>query len=37
VVKVFFPQRPGKSEMLQGDPESQVDQLVEKLRQTKAI
>jgi len=37
VAKVFFPQRPGKSEMLQGNPESQVDQLLEKLRQTKAI
>ena len=37
VAKVFFPQRAGKSEMLQGGPESQVDQLVEKLRQTRAI
>ena len=37
VVKVFFPQRPGKSEMLQGSPESQVEQLVERLRQARAI
>jgi electron transfer flavoprotein beta subunit len=37
VAKVFFPQRPGKSEILQGDPESQVGQLVEKLRQARAI
>ncbi len=37
VVKVFFPQRAGRSEMLQGSPEGQVDQLVEKLRQTRAI
>jgi len=37
VAKVFFPQRAGRSEMLQGTPESQVDQLVEKLRQTRAI
>jgi electron transfer flavoprotein beta subunit len=37
VAKVFFPQRPGKSEILQGDPESQVGQLVEKLHQARAI
>jgi electron transfer flavoprotein beta subunit len=37
VAKVFFPQRPGKSEMLQGSLESQVDQLVNRLRQTEAI
>jgi electron transfer flavoprotein beta subunit len=37
VSKVFFPQRPGKSEMLQGSPESQVEQIMEKLRQVKAI
>jgi electron transfer flavoprotein beta subunit len=37
VAKVFFPQRSGKSEMLQGGPESQVEQVVEKLRQARAI
>jgi electron transfer flavoprotein beta subunit len=37
VAKVFFPQRPGKSEILQGDPESQVGQLLEKLRQARAV
>jgi electron transfer flavoprotein beta subunit len=37
VAKVFFPQRPGKSEMLQGSPENQVEQIVERLRQARAI
>jgi len=37
VAKVFFPQRPNKSEMLQGSPESQVEQIVERLRQARAI
>lgn len=37
VAKVFFPQRPGKTEMLPGDPESQVGQLVDRLRQSRAI
>jgi electron transfer flavoprotein beta subunit len=37
VAKVFFPQRPGKSEMVQGSPESQVEQIVERLRQARAI
>jgi electron transfer flavoprotein beta subunit len=37
VSKVFFPQRLTKSEMLQGSPESQVEQIVEKLRQARAI
>ncbi|MDM7999444.1 MAG: electron transfer flavoprotein subunit beta/FixA family protein [Dehalococcoidia bacterium] len=37
VARVFFPHRAAKGEMLQGQPESQVDQLVEKLRQAKAI
>jgi electron transfer flavoprotein beta subunit len=37
VARVFFPQRSGKSEMLQGGPESQVEQVVEKLRQARAI
>jgi electron transfer flavoprotein beta subunit len=35
VVKVFFPQRVQKGEMLEGDPESQVDALIEKLRELK--
>ncbi|GAG28644.1 unnamed protein product, partial [marine sediment metagenome] len=33
VVKVFFPQRTHKSEMLQGSSEEQIDQLVEKLEE----
>jgi electron transfer flavoprotein beta subunit len=37
VSRVFFPQRQTKSEMLQGSPESQVEQLVERLRQARAI
>jgi electron transfer flavoprotein beta subunit len=37
VSKVFFPQRLAKSEMLQGGPESQVEQLVERLRQARAM
>lgn len=37
VAKVFFPQRASQGEMLQGNPEGQVEQLVEKLRQTRAI
>ncbi|MBN2098983.1 MAG: electron transfer flavoprotein subunit beta/FixA family protein [Dehalococcoidia bacterium] len=37
VSRVFFPQRASQGEMLQGDPESQVEQLVERLRQTRAI
>ena len=32
VVRVFFPQRVHEGEMLEGDPESQVDALLEKLR-----
>jgi len=31
VVKIFFPQRTHKSEMLHGSPEEQVEQLIEKL------
>ena len=31
VVKIFFPQRTHKSEILQGKPEEQVDLLLEKL------
>jgi electron transfer flavoprotein beta subunit len=37
VAKVFFPQRAAQGEMLQGNPEGQVDQLVDRLRQTRAI
>jgi len=37
VVKVFFPQRVCRSEILQGDLESQVDTLVDKLREAKII
>ncbi len=37
VARVFFPQRPGKSEMLQGDAESQAGALVDRLRQARAI
>ena len=33
VVKIFFPQRTHKSEMLQGNLEQQVDQLLEKLEE----
>lgn len=35
VVKIFFPQRTCRSQMLQGSPESQVEQLLEKLREMK--
>jgi electron transfer flavoprotein beta subunit len=37
VVKVFFPERTRKGEILQGDLASQVETLVEKLRQAKAL
>jgi electron transfer flavoprotein beta subunit len=37
VAKVFLPHRPGGSEMLQGSPESQVEQIVDRLRQARAI
>lgn len=37
VAKVFLSQRAGKTEMLQGDPESQVGQLLDRLRQSRAI
>jgi len=35
VVKVFFPQRVKQGEILEGEPESQVDALIEKLRDLK--
>jgi electron transfer flavoprotein beta subunit len=37
VMKVFFPQRVSKAEMLTGDISKQVDTLVEKLKETKLI
>jgi len=37
VVKIFFPQRVSRSEILQGDLASQVDTLVAKLRETKIL
>ena len=37
VIKVFFPQRVHHGEILQGEPESQVDSLVERLRESKII
>jgi electron transfer flavoprotein beta subunit len=37
VVKVFFPQRTHKAEILQGEPSAQADRLIEKLREAKAI
>ncbi len=36
-VRVTRPQRSAQREMLQGSPESQVDQLVEKLRQSRVL
>jgi electron transfer flavoprotein beta subunit len=35
VVEVFFPQRIHQGEMLKGEPDSQVDALIEKLRDLK--
>ena len=35
VVRVFFPERIHEGEMLEGDPESQVDALLEKLREAR--
>jgi electron transfer flavoprotein beta subunit len=37
VIKLFFPQRASGGELLQGSPESQVQQLVDRLRETKII
>ena len=37
VVKIFFPQRVSRSEILQGDLASQVDTLVDKLREMKIL
>jgi electron transfer flavoprotein beta subunit len=35
VIKVFFPQRVHRGEMLEGDPERQIEALVNKLRESK--
>jgi electron transfer flavoprotein beta subunit len=37
VIKIFFPQRVRHGEMLQGDPESQVESLVSKLKDARVI
>ncbi len=37
VMKIFFPQRTSKSEMLEGSPEEQVDKLVGRLKDTKLV
>jgi len=37
VIKIFFPQRVHHGEILQGELESQVDSLVEKLREAKLV
>jgi electron transfer flavoprotein beta subunit len=37
VIKVFFPQRVSKAEVLTGDATTQVDKLVEKLREAKLL
>ena len=37
VARVFFPQRQGPNEMLQGSPDDQVEQLFDRLRQARAI
>jgi electron transfer flavoprotein beta subunit len=35
VIKVFFPQRVHRGEMLEGDPERQIEALINKLRESK--
>jgi electron transfer flavoprotein beta subunit len=37
VVKIFFPQRIQHAEMIKGDPETQVNSLIEKLKEVKLI
>ncbi len=37
VIKIFFPQRVHHGEILQGDPESQVKSLIDRLRAAKII
>jgi len=37
VIKIFFPQRTRKSEMITGTPEEQVEKLIARIRETKLI
>jgi len=37
VIRLFFLQRASRGEILRGSLESQVEQLIEKLRETKVI
>lgn len=37
VIRVFFPQRVHKGEMLEGDPQSQVGSLIDKLKESKLV
>ena len=37
VIRVFFPQRDRRGEMFEGDPETQVERLVDKLRDAKIV
>jgi len=37
VIKIFFPQRVRSGEMLEGDPDNQVESLINKLREAKLI
>jgi len=37
VIKIFFPQRAQRGELLQGELESQVESLIDKLRDAKLI
>ena len=37
VIKIFFPQRVSKAEILTGDAAAQVDKLVEKLQEAKLL
>ena len=37
VIRVFFPQRVRKGEMLEGDPQSQVGSLIDKLKESRLV
>jgi electron transfer flavoprotein beta subunit len=37
VMEIFFPQRIGRGERLQGKPENQVNSLIDKLREVKLV
>jgi electron transfer flavoprotein alpha/beta subunit len=37
VVRIFFPQRTQRGEMIEGDPESQVEVLIERLRRSGVV